>query len=393
MFSFLMELVKIDTNANERKNYWNIARVIEEKAKEIGLNTYIHVHRDDKGEVPNVIAWADLGADKNLVLLSHYDVVPAGGLWRLGDKTFEPFDPLRINGKIYGRGAADDKSAIALSLSAASMILSEGKAKYNPVVVVVGDEEVGGTGVFAVAEKGFKEAGIRPDRVIVIDAAPDFVGIGASGVIGGEIIVKGRGGHAGRPFVAINPVHLAIRIADDLLTGFAQQHASCMSVIPSPPGSPVPKVWGRFSITIMRAGEKHNVIPDKAVLGFDIRFIPEEEKDSVISKFLAAVSSIAARYGANVEVNIHETLNPGWMTDPDHEFVLEVLDSYEKFFGNRRVAGSLGGNDGFIFARKGIPTVSLGTIGLDSRAHADLENVEEEIVIRIRDLLVDLMTP
>jgi len=393
MFSFLMELVKIDTNANERKNYWNIARVIEEKAKEIGLNTYIHVHRDDKGEVPNVIAWADLGADKNLVLLSHYDVVPAGGLWRLGDKTFEPFDPLRINGKIYGRGAADDKSAIALSLSAASMILSEGKARYNPVVVVVGDEEVGGTGVFAVAEKGFKEAGIRPDRVIVIDAAPDFVGIGASGVIGGEIIVKGRGGHAGRPFVAINPVHLAIRIADDLLTGFAQQHASCVSVIPSPPGSPVPKVWGRFSITIMRAGEKHNVIPDKAVLGFDIRFIPEEEKDSVISKFLAAVSSIAARYGANVEVNIHETLNPGWMTDPDHEFVLEVLDSYEKFFGNRRVAGSLGGNDGFIFARKGIPTVSLGTIGLDSRAHADLENVEEEIVIRIRDLLVDLMTP
>jgi len=393
MFSFLMELVKIDTNANERKNYWNIARVIEKKAKEIGLNTYIHVHRDDKGEVPNVIAWADLGADKNLVLLSHYDVVPAGGTWRLGDKTFEPFDPLRINGKIYGRGAADDKSAIALSLSAASMILSEGKARYNPVVVVVGDEEVGGTGVFAVAEKGFKEAGIRPDRVIVIDAAPDFVGIGASGVIGGEIIVKGRGGHAGRPFVAINPVHLAIRIADDLLTGFAQQHASCVSVIPSPPGSPVPKVWGRFSITIMRAGEKHNVIPDKAVLGFDIRFIPEEEKDRVISKFLAAVSSIAARYGANVEVNIHETLNPGWMTDPDHEFVSEVLDSYEKFFGNRRVAGSLGGNDGFIFARKGIPTVSLGTIGLDSRAHADLENVEEEIVIKIRDLLVDLMTP
>lgn len=393
MFSFLIELVKIDTNASERKNYWNIASVVEEKAKEIGLSTYIHVHRDDKGEVPNVIAWADMGADKNLVLLSHYDVVPAGGTWKLGDRTFEPFDPLRIDGKIYGRGAADDKSAIALSLSAASMILSEGKAKYNPVIVVVGDEEVGGTGVFAVAERGFKEAGIRPDRVIVIDAAPDFVGIGASGVIGGEIIVKGRGGHAGRPFVAINPVHLAIRIADDLLTGFAQQHASCVSIIPSPPGSPVPNVWGRFSITMMRAGEKHNVIPDKAVLGFDIRFIPEEEKDRVISKFLAAVSSAAARYGASVEVNIHETLNPGWMTDPDNEFVLEVLDSYEKFFGSRRVAGSLGGNDGFIFARKGIPTVSLGTIGLDSRAHADLENVDENIVIKIRDLLVDLMTP
>ncbi len=392
MFQFLMDLVRLDTNATERKNYWEAVRMIEEKAKELGLNTHIHVHRDDKGEVPNVIAWADVGADKNLILLSHYDVVPARGPWKLDGREFDPFDPQRVGGRIYGRGAADDKSAIVLSLSAAKRILDKGSGKYNPVVVVVGDEEVGGTGVFAVAERGFEEAGVKPDRVVVIDAAPDFVGIGASGVIHGEIVVKGRGGHAGRPFAALNPVHQAIAIANDLLTGFSQEHASRLSVVPAPPGSPVPKLWGRFSLTIMRAGDKHNVIPPEATLGFDIRFIPDEKKDEVIGRFLAAVSAAATKFGAEVEVRFEETLNPGWMTHPDHEFVKEVLDSYEKFFGRRDVAGSLGGNDGFVFAGRGIPTVSVGTIEVESRAHGDLENVREDIVIKVRDLLVDLMS-
>ncbi len=392
MFQFLIDLVKLDTNSLSRKNYWEAARMIENKAKELGLKTHIHVHKDEKGEVPNVIAWRDIGAEKNVVLLSHYDVVPAKGPWKLNGKEFDPFEPLRLNGRIYGRGAADDKSAVALSLSAAKRILDEGKGKYNPVIVVVGDEEVGGTGVFAVAEKGFKEAGIRPDRVVVIDAAPDFVGIGASGVIHGSLVIKGKSGHAGRPFMAVNPVHIAVELANDILMGFAQQHSSKVSVIPSPPGSPVSKLWGRFSFTIMRAGEKHNVIPSKAELGFDLRFIPDEDKADVIERFKAAVQSAALRIGAEVEIKIEETLNPGWMTEPNHEFVKEVLKSYEGYFGEGRLAGSLGGNDGFVFARKGIPTVSVGTIENESNAHGDLENVKEDIVIKVRDLLVDLMS-
>ncbi len=391
MFQFLMDLVRLDTNSVERKNYWKAAQMIESKARELGLKTHIHVHRDEKGEVPNVIAWKNVGAEKNLILLSHYDVVPAKGPWKLSGREFDPFEPLRLNGKIYGRGAADDKSAIALSLSVANKILDNGKGKYNPVIVVVGDEEVGGTGVFAVAERGFQEAGIKPDRVIVIDAAPDFVGIGASGVIHGSIIIKGRGGHAGRPFVAINPVHIAIELANEILMGFAQQHSSRISIIPAPPGSPISKLWGRFSFTIMKAGDKHNVIPGEAELGFDLRFIPDDDKAEVIERFKAAVQSAAFKIGANVEVKIGETLNPGWMTRPDHEFVNEVLRSYEKYFGEGRLAGSLGGNDGFVFARKGIPTVSVGTIENESNAHGNLENVKEEIMIKVRDLLVDLM--
>ncbi len=391
MFLFLMELVRVDTSAIDRRNYWKAVELIEREAESIGMDTHIQRFSDSKGDLPNLIAWKDLGADKSILLLSHYDVVPARGPWVLEGDAFDPFDPRRIGGRIYGRGAADDKSAIALSLSACGR-LRRGEAKYNPILAVVGDEEVGGTGVVALAEEGLSEVGMRPDAVVVIDAAPDFVGVGASGVIHGELVIKGRGGHAGRPFASINPVHLALKLADELLTGFSQLHASRLSVIPSPDGSPVPKLWGRFSITRMEAGTQYNVIPSEAKLGFDIRFIPEESKEEVIARFRAAVSAAACKLGADVEVSIEETLNPGWMTDPNDDFVREVLDSYERHFGSRRVAGSLGGNDGFVFARKGIPTVSLGTIELDSNAHGDLENVRESVVVAMRDTLVDLMS-
>lgn len=392
MFRFLMDMVRVDTTVTGRRNYSKIVDLIRAEAEKIGMETHVQLFSDEMGVIPNFIAWKEMGADKNILLVSHYDVVPAEGPWNLDGISFDPFDPQRVGGRIYGRGAADDKSAIALSLSACGRILEKGKARYNPIIAVVGDEEVGGTGVVALAEHGLKEVGLNPDAVVVIDAAPDFVGVGASGVLHGDLVVRGKGGHAGRPFAAVNPVHLAVKIADELLTGFSQVHASKLSVIPSPPGSPVQKLWGRFSITRMEAGSQHNVIPSEAKLGFDIRFIPDEDKDSVIEKFMSSVSVAACKFGAEVEVRIKETLNPGWMTDPDSEFVKEFLDCYEKHFGSRRIAGSLGGNDGFVFARKGIPTVSLGTIELGSNAHGDLENVREEVVIAVRDTLVDLIS-
>ncbi|MCS7102735.1 MAG: M20 family metallopeptidase [Candidatus Korarchaeum sp.] len=392
MFLFLMDLVRIDTTALGRRNYRRAVELIKEEAEFIGMETHVQRFEDDKGELLNLIAWKDLGADKNLLLLSHYDVVPISGPWVLGGVTLDPFYPIRVDGKIYGRGAADDKSAVALSLSACGRVVRKGEAKYNPIVAVVGDEEVGGTGVVALAEEGLREAGVEPDAAIVIDAAPDFVGIGASGVVHGDIVVRGRGGHAGRPFVALNPVHLAVKLADDLLTGFSQVHSSRLSMIPSPPGSPVPKLWGRFSITKMEAGTQNNVIPSEAKLGFDLRFIPDESKEEVIEKLLAAVSVASCKLGAEVEVKVKETFNPGWMTEPANDFVREVLDSYEKHFGSRTIAGSLGANDGFVFARRGIPTVSLGTIELESNAHGELENVRESVVIAMRDTLVDLMS-
>ena len=396
MFSFLMELIKVDTDSRIRKNYKEIVEIIEGKAEDLGFESFIHNYEDEKGPLPSILIWPqEIKADTNVILLSHYDVVPAEGPWRLGDLTFDPFNPIRTNGRIYGRGAADDKSAIALSLSVLYKVRERysrgGEVRFLPIMAVVGDEEVGGKGVYVLMEEGFKEAGVKPDNVIVIDAAPSFIGVGASGVLHGWVKFKGVSGHAGRPFLSKNPVHIALRMGSDLLTLFSDKISSMISRIPSPPGSPVNKLWGRFSITIMEGGNKHNVIPDEARLGFDLRFIPDVSKENVVEELRALVTNLATKYGAEVELIIEETFNPGWMTDPDNYLVKVALNAYQKHFGTKRIAASLGGNDGYIFANRGIPTISLGTIEDESRAHSSLENVKEDVVRAVRDTLVDLI--
>ncbi len=395
MFLFLMNLVRIDTNSKLRKNYREIIEVIRDKAEELGFRYFVHEYSDEKGPLPSILVWPDVTADVNLILLSHYDVVPADKTWVLNGREFSPFDPIRVNGRIYGRGAADDKSAIALSISTLDRVREHysngGGLRYKPIMAVVGDEEVGGKGVFVLAEKGFKEAGIKPDNVLVIDAAPSFIGVGASGVVHGWIKVKGVSGHAGRPFLSKNPVHAAILVGNDLLTTFSAHMASKISSIPSPPGSPVPKLWGRFSITMMEGGSKHNVIPDEARLGFDVRFIPDEDKEKVVNELRAFVTNLSVKYGVDVELELEETMNPGWRTDPNSELVRVALNSYKKHFGEERIAASLGGNDGFVFASQGIPTISLGTIEEESRAHSSLESVSEDVVKKVRDTIVDII--
>ncbi|RLG48040.1 MAG: hypothetical protein DRO06_01955 [Thermoproteota archaeon] len=165
-------------------------------------------------------------------------------------------------------------------------------------------------------------------------------------------------------------------------------------------------MWGRFSITMMRGGPKHNVIPGRAELGFDVRVPPGHDWRECLSQLKAAVASSAAALGVRFvepdelgtsppEVSVvvdEKSVNPGWMTDPEGDFVREVLDSYERVFGERKMAGELGGNDGFVFASRGLPTVAVGPIDKDSGFHSAPEGASEEVMIKVRDMFVDLLT-
>jgi len=255
-----------------RRNYEEAAKAVARLAEEAGLDVEVLELEFKGGVIPTVMAEAGGGGER-LALVSHYDVVPARGPWLVGGREVDPYEPVVLGGKVYGRGAADDKSAIVASIAALAELLEEGvKLRYRPCVVVTGDEEVGGYGVRALLEAGY-----RWDRVVILDAGADYLSVGASGVIHGWISVKGRSGHAGYPHRAVNPVEAAIRLANYLLDAYKPARARRVSRLSSPPGSPIPRVWGRFSITIMKLApgepEKHNRIPAGAMLGFDVRLI------------------------------------------------------------------------------------------------------------------------
>lgn len=87
----------------------------------------------------NRVGYAEYGDGKDMVaVLGHLDVVPAGDNW-----ICEPFDATLIDGKIYGRGIADDKGPIIGAIYALEAIKKSGKPLKHRVRIIFGcDEEV-----------------------------------------------------------------------------------------------------------------------------------------------------------------------------------------------------------------------------------------------------------
>lgn len=380
----LVQLVKVrsevyvtELGTVKRCNYREATEAVRRMAERAGLEVEVVELEVSGEEVPAVITGVG-GRGPSLAFVSHYDVVPAKGPWVLEGRAFDPFDPLVVNGRVYGRGAADDKSAIVASIAALAELADEGAPlRYKPFVVVTGDEEVGGLGVRALIEDGF-----RWDKVAILDAGAEYLSVGASGVVFGWVKVKGKSGHAGYPHKAVNPVEGAVRLAYYMLETYKPRRAAKLSKLDAPPGSPLPKVWGRFSFTIMKLPpgepEKHNRIPSEAMLGFDVRLLPEEDLEESLRELYANFSEAAAKLGLDIEVTAQG--QRGWYSK-DEAFVREALEAAKVAYksvgldGEVTAAAELGGNDGTFFDSAGMPVVAFGAIRSECNVHSENEFV------------------
>ena len=101
-------------------------------------------------------------AQKNILLMSHHDVVEGSDSWQT-----PPFEPVEKDGWLYGRGTIDTKTPLFAQLQAAEELLAEGY-DFEGVQLYIGssnNEEVCGDGM-VLAAAYFKEQGIRFDTVL-----------------------------------------------------------------------------------------------------------------------------------------------------------------------------------------------------------------------------------
>ena len=99
---------------------------------------------------------------KNVMLMSHHDVVDGGDNWES-----DPFKATEKNGYLYGRGTIDTKTPLFAELQACEELLSEGY-DFDGISLYIGssnNEEVGGDGM-VLATEYFKNSGIRFDVVL-----------------------------------------------------------------------------------------------------------------------------------------------------------------------------------------------------------------------------------
>ncbi len=380
--NFLREIVELDTNSDEKKNYVECADIIKRYCKEAGLTVEVFDSKSDDKPQPNIVATMDVGAKETVLLCTHYDVVPAGDVegWKK-----PPFKMSVAGGKAYGRGVSDNKGNIVACVSAAKELIKRGTSKVNWKLLISPNEEIGGAWGIDYLINGPPK--IRGDFGIVVDSGPEYVSIGASGIVSGTITVHGKQGHAGYPFAYPNPIHLSLPLLTVMLD-FVDVRRKVESSLPAPPGTPHRNLWGRFSMTMYEAGSKFNVIPGKAEITFDCRLIPEEKPEDIqkdIERFLENATE-----ETGVEASVEFKLKArGWSSDPEDQFIKRFHAAVQEAISpDIPIAADLGGNDGHFFTGVGIPTACYGTLRDDNNYHGLDEFMHLEDFEKVKDALI-----
>lgn len=170
-----------------------------------GLHAELELTEIDGGSL--LFRWAGRSTERPLVLMAHYDVVPAPAeQW---DR--DPFAGQIEDGFVHGRGALDDKGPLVCIAEAVETLLHEGFEPARDVYLSFGaDEEVFGNGAARVVDH-LDSMGVRPWLVsdeggaIVDDGLPGvsaltaMVAIVEKGTVDVGLVARGGGGHASTP--------------------------------------------------------------------------------------------------------------------------------------------------------------------------------------------------
>jgi len=382
----LSKLVGIDTNAQTKVGYTSCAMLIEREAKKLRFKTRVYdavKETPDKKPRPSVVVDLDVGAENTILLVTHYDVVPPGDGWK-----HDPFKLKVEREKAFGRGAADDKGSIVAALGALYNLGTQ--SRINLSLVASPDEEVGGEfGIGYLLDHKY----IDGYGAVILDASPDMVSVGASGVIWGRIVVKGKQGHAGYPHKARNAIEAALPFLNDLKE-YSKIREKVRSKILAPPGSPYKYIWGRFSLTILKAGEKENIIPGLCEARFDLRICPDEDYSTARQNFKEHFRRLVEKHEIDATLELQKHRFSNYYTDARHPLVRNFQKAASTAAKKRlKICGELGGNDGHFFARKGIPVISFGASRIECNFHGadefvylnDIKLVERTVANLARD--------
>jgi succinyl-diaminopimelate desuccinylase len=379
----LSKLVEINTESVSKKGYLECASIIVDEAENNSLEWEIVDGEEgakDGLSRPNVIITLDSGSDTTLLLESHFDVVPSGNGW-----TVPPFKLMVDDGKAYGRGTSDNKSGIAAVMGALRQLKKE-QLDINLKLVAGVDEEIGGR--FGV-DYVMSEWGLKGDAALVVDAGPESLFLGASGIIWGKIMVKGRQGHAGYPFKAKNAIEEAMKLLSEF-ESYRKLVETKESKLHAPLKAPRKFVWGRYTVTMIRSGEKENVIPGACEVRFDLRLLPEESIVEAERELREFFQKAVEKTGIEASLELTNR-QQGYHTPKEMVFVQTVSENIKKTTGESLpFAGELGGNDGSFFAKNGIPVVCYGTIRSDTCYHGVDEFVHLRDIQHIRNLIINL---
>jgi len=338
MIAFLQELVRIPTVNPPGEHYVANAELIGGKLKALGYEThYIAAEgcREHTEEYPRLNVLGRMQGSRARPCLhfnGHFDVVPVGEGW-----TVDPFGAEIKDGRLYGRGASDQKAGIAASIFAIEAIRRCG-VRLQGTVEQSGsvDEESGGfAGVAHMAKLGWISQD-KTDFVIITEPTNvDRLFLGHRGVYWFKVTTHGRIAHGSMPHLGISAVdHLADFLYDvnhQLKPSLAQRKTA---VPVEPPGSR----YASINVNAVFGGQPEEGMQTPCVIDrsgaiFDRRFLAEENFDEVRAEVKALLEHLQGK-NPNFKYNMEDLMivQPV-QTDPKCELVTAVSESAEQIFG------------------------------------------------------------
>jgi len=373
IIKFHQQIIQIPSE-NPPGKYKEVAQFTENKMKEIGLKTLVKRN--------NVIGEIGNENGKRLILYGHYDTVEAFKGW-----TKDPFGGEIVEGKIYGRGASDDKSCVTAEIFATKALIEAGvKLKGRLILTAVGDEELGGLkGIEYLLSSGY----LKGDVCLMGDAPAGY----PIGYTGGTMYIiftiHGKQGHGlGAPDLpppyrnkhsGINTVERMVKIMNFLME-LNEEFLEKETAYNLPLGSTT-RV-SHINIGQIHGGNKITTVPDKCLLQCSVNTIPEQDIENIKKRILKYVEELKKQDPLlNIDVRIPISMEP-FVIDGKSDFAKAVKKSVKVVYNeDRDFILFMPSSDAHWFQERGIETILIGTGRNDNNCHAADEFVYIEDLI------------
>lgn len=312
-------------------------------------------------------------AGKRILFEAHMDTVPAD-TWE-GD----PFDPVIKEGRLYGRGACDDKASLAAMLVALKRLTEQVGRPRNTIGFLAACNEERGFGVTGASV--FCGLDIRMDMAVVGEPTSLDPVIAHKGCVRWRIKCLGKSVHSSLPEDGVNAIYRMAKVVARL-----EEYSRIGLGDKTHPLLGIPA----FSVSLIEGGESVNIVPDVCTVAVDRRTLPGEAAADVmadVEQFLKAGA------GLDFEPVFEEPFQVGGAleTPGAAEIVQRACRAANKVTGRGRPKGVSYGSDAASLSKAGIECVVLGP-GDIRQAHAVNEFVDLREVARAAEIYFEIMS-
>lgn len=410
-----LSIPSVSTDSNYKAEMNEAAQFLKQYLENIGFE---NIEQMETAGHPLIYAeYNDAGKDAPTVLIyGHYDVQPVDPIEEWDS---DPFEPEIRDGRIYARGASDDKGQVFMHLAVFEAYMKTiGKLPINVKLCIEGEEEIGSKNLYEILESNHDK--FAADFVVISDSGmvaqnqPTIL-YGLKGFTGIEITVKGPdqdlhsgiyGGAVRNPIMALTQILASMKNEDEIITvdGFydhveplketerelirqvigedytvttgvsetvSEKGYSAKEHTMARPTFEINGIYGGYQ----GEGTK-TIIPASATAKITCRLVPDQDPEQIQQLLKKHIEQVKPA-GVKVDVKFEKLSSKAYMVEPTHPLIKKAANCYKKGFQKETVFVRMGGSIPvveWLDEIYNIPIILLGFGTPEDRLHSPNES-------------------